>query len=175
MSRKSLPTLAAQAFPCVISTDHHSRTNASHPPNSPNFLFIQRFIPHAHNKSTMSYQVFRHKDASDAAFETVNQMYKRIMSEDKVLCAAAQRNVNAGVFLNGEMHPRMEKGPLFFQHLCREAVTAHYAREKAAHKEIWPARQLLGGYNAEVAERDVSFCAGLSCSNDFDEKGPLAW
>lgn len=153
---------------------HRNKANFAHS-HSPNFLFIQRFIPHAHNSSTMSYQVFRHKDATEEAFQTVNQMYKRIMSEDKVLCAAAQRNVNNGVFLNGEMHPRMEKGPLFFQNLCREAVMEHYAREKTANKELWPARQQLNGYNAAVSEKDVEFCAGLSCSNDFNEKGPLAW
>lgn len=123
----------------------------------------------------MSYQVFRNKNATEEDFQTVNQMYKRIMSEDKVLCAAAQRNINNGVFLNGEMHPRMEKGPLFFQNLCREAVIEHYGKERAANKEIWPARQQLNGYNAEVAEKDMKFCAGLSCSNDFNEKGPLAW
>ncbi|KAL1869329.1 hypothetical protein Daus18300_005541 [Diaporthe australafricana] len=141
---------------------------------TPNFFFIQRFIPHSASRSTMSYQVFRNKDATEESFQLVNQMYKRIMSEDKVLCDAAQRNVNAGVFVNGEMHPRMEKGPLFFQNLCREAVIEHWNREKAAKKEIWPARQTFGNYNADAAEKDITFCSGLSCST-LDEKGPLAW
>lgn len=49
----------------------------------------------------MHYQVFRNKNSSDADFELVNQIYKRIMSEDKALCDAAQKNLNAGVFING--------------------------------------------------------------------------
>lgn len=111
----------------------------------------------------MSYEVYRNKNSSDDDFTVINDIYKRIMSEDKYLCANAQKNVNAGVFVNGEMHPRMEQGPLYFQNSVREAVNTHYDQERKAKREIWPARQNLPG-SAAVTEKDISFCATLDCS-----------
>lgn len=110
----------------------------------------------------MKYEVFRHKNASDADFELIDAMYKRIMSEDKYLCSNAQKNINAGVFINGEMHPRMEKGPLYFQKTVRNLVQAHHQREVEAKTEIWPARQTLPK-NASVSEKDIQFCSAVDC------------
>lgn len=84
------------------------------------------------------------------------------MTEDKALCSAQQRNLNMGVFVNGQMHSKMEKGPLYFQHLVREAVNEHHAKEQKAQQEITPAQQQLP-FNAKVSEMDAEFCAGLSC------------
>lgn len=123
---------------------------------------MQRFVPVGPTRSAMRYEVYRNKNSSDADFQTISAMYKRIMSEDKELCTNAQRNLNAGVFVNGEMHPRMEKGPLFFQKLVREIVTSHHAKETQANREIWPARQNLPKI-AVVSEKDINFCSALDC------------
>lgn len=134
---------------------------------------MQRFVPRGPHSSSMRYEVYRNKNSSDADFQYINQMYKRIMSEDKALCDLTQKNLNAGVFVNGEMHPRMEKGPLHFQKLVREAVTEHHKREQMLKREIWPARQQLpnteGGL---VSEKDVEFCSGLACETNQTE---IAW
>jgi hypothetical protein len=119
----------------------------------------------------MRYEVYRNKSSPHEDFEKVNQMYKRIMSEDKYLCDHAQKNINAGVFVNGELHPRMEKGPLYFQKLVREAVQEHHAREQVAKQEIWPARQSLPE-TAAVSRKDVDFCEGLACQTTQEV---LAW
>ncbi|KAG8532529.1 uncharacterized protein KY384_002406 [Bacidia gigantensis] len=112
---------------------------------SPHFFMIQRFVPLTPTSSSMQYQVFRNRHSSSTDFQLVNQIYKRIMSEDKELCNHAQKNLNAGVFVNGQLHGRMEKGPLFFQKVVRETVVAHRAKEKGGKggKEIWPARQVV--------------------------------
>ena len=123
-------------------------------------------------KSTMRYEVYRNKSSSNEDFEKINQMYKRIMSEDKFLCDNAQKNINAGVFVNGELHPRMEKGPLFFQRLVREAVLEHHEREKFTKQEIWPARQNLPA-TAMAAQADIEFCSSLACETLPQEV--LAW
>lgn len=133
--------------------------------HSPHFFFIQRFIPHGPIKSTMRYEVYRNKTSSDEDFELVNQMYKRIMSEDKYLCNLAQKNINAGIFVNGELHPRMEKGPLYFQNLVREAVHEHHEREKRTGRQIWPARQTLPS-SALASQKDIDFCSGLACGDE---------
>lgn len=113
----------------------------------------------------MRYEVFRNKNASEEDFDKINQMYKRIMTEDKYLCEQAQKNINAGIFVNGEMHPRMEKGPLFFQKNVRDAVVAHYEREQKIKQEIWPARQVLPT-TAGVSKKDFDFCSGLACQTN---------
>lgn len=130
---------------------------------------MQRFVPSGPTRSVMRYEVYRNKNSSDADFEVISAMYKRIMSEDKELCTRAQKNLSAGVFVNGEMHPRMEKGPLFFQHKCRELVTSHHKRESDAEREIWPARQQLP-LTASVSEKDIDFCSAVNCSSKLNRE-----
>ncbi|KXL44793.1 hypothetical protein M433DRAFT_100246 [Acidomyces richmondensis BFW] len=138
---------------------------------SPHFFMIQRFVPSSPTKSSMQYQVFRNKNSSEEDFQLVNQIYKRVMSEDKYLCDLAQKNLNAGVFINGEMHPRMEKGPLYFQKVVRDEVRAHHKREQLLRQEIWPARQTLPN-TAAISKEDIDFCSGLTCSTNQEA---LAW
>lgn len=111
---------------------------------------LQRFVPHGPVKSSMRYEVYRHKASPDEDFQLVNEMYKRVMSEDKALCELAQKNVNAGTFINGEMHPRLERGPLYIQKLCREAVTEFRQREIAAGQRIWPAKYTIPTTNHQL-------------------------
>ncbi len=132
---------------------------------------IQRFVPSGAKQSSMQYQVFRNKNATEEEFQNMNQIYKRIMSEDKYLCAQAQKNLDAGIFINGEMHPRLEKGPLHFQSVVRDVVVEHAKKEKAARREIYPARQQLPD-NAKVSKEDIEFCTGLACG---EEKEELSW
>jgi hypothetical protein len=101
---------------------------------------MQRFVPHGPLKSTMRYEVYRHKEAPREEFDFIASMYRRVMSEDKALCEASQKNLNRNVFVSGEMHPRLEQGPLFFQSLCRDLVKEHREREMMIKREIWPAQ-----------------------------------
>ncbi|EJT73576.1 choline monooxygenase [Gaeumannomyces tritici R3-111a-1] len=129
---------------------------------SPHFFMIQRFVPFAPNKSQMRYEVYRNKNSSDEDFKTISEMYKRIMSEDKYLCANAQRNIDAGVFVNGELHPDLEKGPLYFQKVVREVVTEHFENERKGGAEIWPARQKVPEKGTgEATKEDRDFCAAV--------------
>lgn len=132
---------------------------------------MQRFTPISPTKSVMRYEVYRHKDATDEAFNLISDMYKRIMSEDKVLCAHSQKNLNAGVFVNGQLHPRMESGPLHFQKTVRDVVFEHHSKEEAAGEKISPAHRrvveapVLDDKSAtttaeEVAVDDFSFRTG---------------
>ncbi|KAJ4354373.1 uncharacterized protein N0V89_006108 [Didymosphaeria variabile] len=138
---------------------------------SPHFFFMQKFMPSSTTTTNIYYEVFRNRHSSEEDFQEVNQMFKRIMSEDKGLCKLAQKNLNAGVFVNGELHPHMEKGPLYFQKMCREEVVNWHKREQVAKREIWPARQKLPD-SASEANEDVDFCNGLSCSENNEV---LAW
>lgn len=125
---------------------------------------IQKFMPSGPGQSTMHYEVFRNRNSSEEDFQAINQMYKRVMAEDKALCDRAQKNLRAGVFINGELHPKLEKGPLYIQTVVRETVVAHHRRETQAGHEIWPARQTLPT-EAGISKEDIDFCAGLSCAS----------
>lgn len=132
---------------------------------------IQKFMPRGPKESKMAYEVYRNKSSSDEDFHLIADMYARVMAEDKVLCDNAQKNLDRGVFVNGELHPKFEKAPLFFQNTVRQVITEHYDQEKAAGHEIWPARQQVTN-NAEVSNRDEEICAGISCGS---QKEILAW
>jgi hypothetical protein len=115
----------------------------------------------------MEYEVYRHKTATDEGFEKIDSMFKRILGEDKYLCNQAQKNLEAGVFVNGELHPRKEKGPLYFQSMVRRMLREHRQREEAAKEEIWPARQILPrDGSAKVSQEDVMFCSQIDCEKD---------
>ena len=118
----------------------------------------------------MRYEVYRHKESSDEDFELINSTFKRIMSEDKYLCANTQKNLNAGVFENGLLHPEMEKGPLYFQGMVRDLVLEHHKREEAAQREIWPARQTLPS-TASTSIEDIEFCSKLKGKNKAEDDG----
>ena len=132
---------------------------------------LQRFLPDGPKRSTMHYQIFRNKHSTEEQFQLISQLYNKVVGEDKVLCELAQKNLNAEVFVSGEMHPRLEKGPLFFQRVARKIIREHFEREKAAKKEIWPARQQLPG-SAVLNNEDTELCSSLSCQTN--EAG-LAW
>lgn len=132
---------------------------------------VQKFLPKSPNKSTMAYEIYRNRNSSDADFKRISEMYARVMGEDKVLCDNAQKNLDRGVFVNGQLHPKFEKAPLFFQNTVREVITEHFNREKAEGRQIWPARQKLPG-EAKVSERDENLCASLGCGA---QKEVLAW
>lgn len=120
----------------------------------------------------MRYEVYRNRHSLNDAFQHINQLYKRLMAEDKSLCEASQKNFANGVFVTGEMHPQLEKGPLYFQKLCRDTVMAHHRREEKEGGQIWPARQSLPG-TAAVSQEDVDFCSGLACAPSNSTK--LEW
>ena len=57
----------------------------------------------------MEYDVFRHKATTDENFTRINDFYKQVLKEDKELCNGAQKNLEAGIFINGQLHPEKEK------------------------------------------------------------------
>ncbi|KAF5234951.1 hypothetical protein FAUST_7382 [Fusarium austroamericanum] len=130
----------------------------------PHFMMIQRFVPTSATHSSMHYQIFRNIKSSDEDFHLAADMYRRVVAEDKDLCIGAQRNLEAGVFISGELHPRLEHGPLSFQDGHRDAIHAHVKLEREAGRQIWPARQKLPDTEgAKKNMEDEELCSSLSC------------
>ncbi|KAF2819323.1 putative Rieske 2Fe-2S family protein [Ophiobolus disseminans] len=141
---------------------------------SRHFIMIQKFMPITPNTSKMSYEIYKNKNSTDEDFHLIADMYERVMREDKVLCDAAQKNLDRGVFVNGQLHPKYEKAPLFFQNTVRQVITEHYEKEKKAGKEIWPAKQTMKE-NAKTSDDDEAICAGIECGTGGQQKEVLAW
>ncbi|KAF2648913.1 ISP domain-containing protein [Lophiostoma macrostomum CBS 122681] len=155
---------------CVASTYYFPNASMT---VTPHFFFMQKFLPINPTETHVLYEVYRNKNSPEDEFQRINKMYKRVMNEDKPLCDLAQKNLSAGVFINGELHPKMEKGPLYFQKQCREVVTEHHKREKKEGKEYWPAKQILPtSGNASASKEDEDFCSGLACGPGKEE---LVW
>lgn len=57
----------------------------------------------------MEYEVYRHNDATDEEFTQLSDFFKAVMQEDKLLCNGVQKSLESGIFLSGELHPRVEK------------------------------------------------------------------
>lgn len=66
-------------------------------------------IPLTATTSKVENEVYRHKDATDKEFDDINAFYRQVLDEDRELCVGTQENLNAGVFVNGELHPNKEK------------------------------------------------------------------
>jgi len=120
-----------------------------------------RCVPTSSTTVSLEYEVYRHVDSSDYDFEYIDSFFKRVLGEDKYLCNATQKNLNAGVYVSGQFHPELESAPLFFQSLVRQLVTKHREDEHVEGREIWPSRrQPLGSVGVE---KDAAFCSGLAC------------
>ncbi len=66
-------------------------------------------LPVTATTSKIENEVFRHKGATDEQFANINKFYHQVLEEDKTLCDGAQKNLNARVYVNGELHPQKEK------------------------------------------------------------------
>lgn len=116
----------------------------------------------------MEYEVYRKVNGDPAEFDKIDQLFKRVLGEDKWLCNETQKNLGAGVYVNGPLHPDYEAGPLYFQSLVKKAVLEHRKEEEKHKSLIWPASPAV----ESAADEDEAFCAGLSCGPESEK---LAW
>ncbi|KAF4444173.1 cytochrome P450 oxidoreductase [Fusarium austroafricanum] len=128
---------------------------------SPHFFYMMRCVPTSVGTCSLEYEVYRHKDATDEEFEKVDSFFKRVLGEDKYLCDAVQKNLEAGVFTNGELHPDLESAPIFFQNTVRQLLTEHRRKEEDMETELWAARPMA---RSTGTKGDDDFCDGLSCT-----------
>lgn len=70
---------------------------------------MMRCIPKSASQTLMEYEVYRNKNSSDEELGHLDTIFKQVLKEDKDLCNAAQKNLNAGIYTNGQLHPQNEK------------------------------------------------------------------
>ncbi|KAL5342060.1 ring hydroxylating alpha subunit-domain-containing protein [Aspergillus crustosus] len=140
---------------------------------SGDFFYLMRCVPLSASQTHMQYEVYRHNEASDEAFHKIDSIFKQVLKEDKDLCNSAQRNLNAGVYIHGNLHPQHEKGPLFFQQTVKDSVFAHHNVEEKEGREIWPATPDLK--LTEDLSDEMEFCRRIDCKASNAADGPIAW
>lgn len=118
----------------------------------------------------MQYEVYRHTSASDASFNATDAFFKQVEGEDKFLCENAQKNLEAGGYVAGPLHPHNEKGVLHFQSLLKRILTEHRFQEGQVGATIIPSRRMPE--NQSINEEDI-FCASL-CNNS-EQRIELKW
>ena len=106
----------------------------------------------------MQYEVYRNIHASDQDFEEMDQFFKQVEKEDKFLCTNAQKNLNAGCYVTGPLHPHNEKGVLHFKSWVKSLLVEHVKKETGLGREITPAKRLPD--DSEIAEEET-FCRSL--------------
>ncbi|TFK54568.1 ISP domain-containing protein [Heliocybe sulcata] len=127
--------------------------------------YTLRVVPVSATKTVLEYDIYQKKGVDEQEILEFIDFLKQVEQEDFDLCQATQRNLRAGVYTTGVLHPEKENGVLYYQNLVRERVLEHHELEKAAGREISPAS--LG--SRDSAEDDV--CRGLesgSCGGGKD-------
>ncbi|KAK6429332.1 hypothetical protein LTR95_014519, partial [Oleoguttula sp. CCFEE 5521] len=124
-----------------------------------NFFYIQRMFPTSATTSKIECEVYRHQNAGDEEFANICAFYKQVLEEDNELCEGAQKNLGAGVFTSGNLHPDKERGPLFFQEKVRRTLSEHWSKEQKLGRQIWPATPVATLDNPSAD--DEAFCSQL--------------
>ncbi|KAF5253696.1 hypothetical protein FANTH_1388 [Fusarium anthophilum] len=140
-----------------------------------NFFYIQRMIPVDATHTRIENEVFRHESAGDEIFKSTMEFYAQVLEEDKELCESAQVNLEAGVFINGELHPDKERGPIHFQNTVRQHVMEHRKKEVELGHEILPAMpEVVGPLKTSTYDKDAMLCSQLE-RESCGARATFAW
>ncbi|KIW90078.1 uncharacterized protein Z519_09509 [Cladophialophora bantiana CBS 173.52] len=124
------------------------------------YFYLMRVVPVSATRVSMQYEVYRNVSSTDKDFEEMDKFFKQVENEDKYLCTHAQKNINAGGYVTGPLHPHREKGVLHFKSLVKRLLVEHGEKEKASGGEINPAKRSPD--DADIAEEEL-FCKDV-CS-----------
>jgi choline monooxygenase len=88
----------------------------------PDGMNVERILPAGPTRTTVLYTYFFLEPGTVAAKES-ERLSMLLMDEDRAMCEAVQRNLDAGVYDTGRLSPRHEAGVAQFQALLRAALT----------------------------------------------------
>jgi choline monooxygenase len=82
---------------------------------------VERILPAGPSRTTVTYTYLFLEPGTVAAKES-ERLSMLLMDEDRAMCEAVQRNLDAGVYDTGRLSPRHEQGVAQFQDLLRAAL-----------------------------------------------------
>lgn len=123
------------------------------------YFFIMRVVPTGPTTVTTEYEVYRNPASPNEAFDLAAEFFESIELEDYDLMNGVQKNLNAGVFVNGPLHSAREGAILHFNRLIQKNLEEHRKEEEAAGHIIKPAQRNQQLYKSIQAQEN--FCAGV--------------
>ena len=95
----------------------------------PGGMNVERWLPLGPRRTQVTYDFF-FADASPAATginAEIERLGVEVLDEDRRICEAVQRNLQAGIYTQGRLSPRYENGVHAFQTWVRDAMTGYEA------------------------------------------------
>lgn len=89
----------------------------------PDGMNVEVFEPVGPGRTRITYHYFWRATGADAELENAEAvaLSRKTLDEDRAICEAVQRNLEAGVYVAGRLSPRHEGGVAAFQELVRNA------------------------------------------------------
>jgi choline monooxygenase len=85
---------------------------------------VERFVPVGPRHTHVIYDYFFADPDATERNKEVERIGVSILDEDRAICDAVQRNLEAGVYSAGVLSPRHENGVAAFQEWVRESLAA---------------------------------------------------
>jgi phenylpropionate dioxygenase-like ring-hydroxylating dioxygenase large terminal subunit len=111
------------------------------------FMHLMRSIPTSATTTRQEYDVYRltTPHATPEAHARMTAFYRKVVDEDFTLCEAVQKNIERGIFQNGQLHPFHEEGVMAFQNMVLDVLKEQVQLEKEAGRELWAAKPGFDG------------------------------
>jgi choline monooxygenase len=90
----------------------------------PDAMNVERFVPDGPHLTHVVYDYFFATACPAERREDLERVGRDLLDEDRTICEAVQRNLDAGVYTSGPLSPRHENGVAAFQEWLRGAVEA---------------------------------------------------
>jgi choline monooxygenase len=88
----------------------------------PNGMNVERIVPLDASTTRIVYTFFFAAGTAAATVDATTQVSVATLAEDRVICEAVQRNLDAGVYETGRLSPKHEAGVFQFHQLVRKAL-----------------------------------------------------
>jgi len=90
-------------------------------------LSVERMLPLGPRSTRLEYLFLFRDEAGEQERERALEMCARVTEEDRRICEAVQRNLDAGVYRSGRLSPRHENGVFAFQRRLAAALDGEAA------------------------------------------------
>ncbi|GAA5905784.1 hypothetical protein JCM8208_000897 [Rhodotorula glutinis] len=142
------------AFNFITPSSSHTVT--------PIYFYTMKICPTGPRSCNVSFDVYRHKTCTDEQFDEAHKFFVQVETEDKMLCANVQKNLERGNYNSGPLHPTRESGCIYFQKWYVEHLKEHHTKEQAAGTEIRGGKSFYRGAPTDVDDfaAQVDACSG---------------
>ena len=86
-------------------------------------FYTLRVNPCSENETVLEYHIRFRKDLSEQQKLEFQEFIRVLTLEDVAMCEAVQKNMAAGIYQHGHLHPERENGVAYFHTLVREATS----------------------------------------------------